>query len=191
MSHTPSHQNSNNERQERRQNHKNEISRLAAAKKPLLDDAAAKFGKLANGFIAASKVQFVEGNRWRVFVGAKGKFFPVYKIGGKFTCDCADDLRYGFCAHGKAVEIAAAKRDAESAKNRLEDEKPYRAELRYGNRKRLNFSKSERFATKREACEWLARESFNKFQPEGEVTDVFGSVVFEISDEFFDLWADV
>lgn len=184
----PSHQNSNNERSERRQNHKDESKRIIDAKKtPIsVDAAAAKFDKLAAGFVAAEKVSIV-CNQFRVRVGAGKSFYPVYKINGAFACECRDRAAYGFCAHQRAAELFAAKieRDAAATAER------YTATLRYGNRKGLDFEKQRKFSDRREASEWLATESFNKFHPEGEVTDVFGSVVFEITDEFFDVWGEV
>ena len=187
MSYLPSHQNSANERSERRQNAKEEIARTA--KKVLLSKEAArtKFDKMGAAFLAAEKVSYAE-NTYRVAVGAGKKFYPVYVIGGKFECECSERADYGFCAHETAAELFAAKAEIETQANRLENEKSFKAALRYGNRKGLDFDKSARFHTKREACEWLTREAFNKFQPEGEVTDLFGDTVFELTEDFFELW---
>ena len=186
----PSQNNSQNERHERRQNHKDEIARTAKKSLLSLEAARAKFDKLAAAFLAAKKVVRVE-NTIRVYVGAGKSFYPVYKIGGRFVCECGDRQNYGFCAHEKAAAAFADREQVEAENDRLEHEKPFRAELRWGNRKGLDFDDSARFETKRAACEWLVTESFNKFQPEGEVTDIFGDVVFEIADEFFELWAEV
>lgn len=192
MSYLPSHSRSSNERSERRQNHKDEIRRVSDSRKTALDVQAAhrKFDKLAAGFIAAEKVAFVDG-QFRVYVGTGKSFYPVYKIGGAFKCECRDRQRYGFCAHEKAASVYAAKYSAESIANQIEEQKPFTATLRYGTRKGLDFEKSEKFFTQNGACLWLVREAANKFQPEGEVIDVFGARIFEITDEFFELWAEV
>lgn len=193
MSYIPSHNNRTNERSERRQNWKLEMRRASDAKKPQLSQEAIekKFDKLAAAMLAGGKVEFAGGNYYRVYVGAGKKFYPVSKIAGKFVCACNDDLRYGTCAHARACAAFAAKKETEEAANRSETEKPFRATLRFGNRKGNDFEKTERFATKRKASEWLVREAFNKLEPEGEVTDLFGATVFEITDEFFDLWEEV
>lgn len=192
MSYLPSHNNRTNERTERRQNWKTEMHRASEAKKPQLSQEAVekKFDKLAAAMLAGGKVEFAGGNYYRVYVGVGKKFYPVSKIAGTFKCDCNDDLRYRTCAHARACAAFAAKREAEEAANNLETEKPFRAELRWGNRKGHDFDKSERFNTQRDASEWLVREAFNKLEPEGEVIDIFGATVFEITDEFFDLWED-
>ena len=188
MSYFPSHKNSTNARNERRQHYKNQIAQFAAAKKPLLEpeQAAAKFAKQARAFLADNRVSVV-GNCYRVAVGTGAKWYPVYKIQNSFRCACSDAERYGDCGHKRA---AAFDEQLEREANRREDEKPFTATLRYGNRKGLDFDKSARFSTQREAAEWLADQAVNKFQPEGEVTDTFGDVVFEITDEFFELWAE-
>ena len=177
----PSHNNSQNERNERRAHWMTATRRAIEANKPQLstDGAIAKMDKMAAALVANESVSQSD-NCYKVRTGNGKRFFPVYLIKGNFLCACSDDERYGICAHVKAAELFAAKTVVE--------EKRFTARLEWGNRKGLDFSKEEKFSTKETAAAWLVKEAFDKFQPEGYVTDALGETVFEISDEFFDLW---
>lgn len=100
---------------------------------------------------------------------------------GLMVCDCFTFLDCKTCAHA-----VAAKRLAAEVSRVL----PFTAILEFGNRKRLDWKKTEKFASKIAAVEWLKIEAANKFQPEGMVLDTFGDIVFEITDEYFLTWAE-
>lgn len=106
--------------------------------------------------------------------------FELIKTSAGFACDCCFFEKHKTCSHVVAAEMLS---------NAVaEAEKPFKAVLLYGNRKGLDFTKRNEFDTKDEATRCLVREAENKFLPEGTVTDRFGEIVFEIADEFFEMW---
>lgn len=65
----------------------------------------------------------------------------------------------------------------------------FTATLEYGNRKGLDFTDVKTFNTKEKAVAWLGGAAKIALCPSGFVTDGFGAIVYELEEEFYQMWA--
>jgi hypothetical protein len=90
-----------------------------------------------------------------------------------------DKYHFGTCAHIRAASMLI---------DEIASIKPFRAILNFNNRKGLHFTETKSFDTLEEAARWLETRAFVKFRPAGYVTDIFGELKYELTEE--DIWRE-
>lgn len=112
MNSLPSHNNSANERSERRANWKNNMQG-ETLHEILAASVSSVFARHAQKSVAAGLVSS-EGNQY--FVRAGKRHYTVYKIGASFRCECKDQSTFGDCTHQHAARIFDGETENQSSR---------------------------------------------------------------------------